>query len=600
MTVDDKNNAVLIVGAGIAGMGAAMHLAAAGHPVYLLDAAPAIGGSMHLFDHTFPTNSCGICLMLPHQPAFCPTFECDRSRGSACCPTPNWWALKASRARFRRRCVTSPALSPSDPDRCTGCGDCAAVCPEARPHDHEGWVHPVKAIYRPPGCGLCPIHGSSTWRPAPAAEPASRPAPRGPSTWTCKPREETLAVGALLLTPGFAPFDARVKGEYGYGVYPNVLSALEFERMVSLAGSEVARLACPSDGRAPKRVAFVHCVGSRDALCGAGHCSSACCMYTAKQVALAKKLDPDLEVTVFFMDLRAFGKDFEAYIDACRPCPASSTAAPCPRASTNGSRAARCSSPTPARMAGSRRNLSTSWSWPWALLPQPVCRPWPATWACPQRLWLPLQRWLPPQPHRAEGLFVAGAFREPKDIPETVAEAAGRRSEGGCLPAGRRQRGEGPEDEAPTAQRNVSEEEPRLGVFVCECNGDLQPLDVPGLVDWAQQLPGVTLAQAVPLGCSAEGRQAMGTAIAQAGLNRVVMAGCSPRLFTADLEALMREAGLDSRLLARVNLREQVVYPHRATALTWQPRLAPWWPWPPPACGPWPGSRPWPRLPATI
>ena len=145
--------------------------------------------------------------------------------------------------------------------------------------------------------------------------------PTGAIDLEMQDREEQLDVGAVLLTPGFAPFDARVKGEYGYGVYDNVLSALEFERMVSLAGSSVAHLQRPSDGQTPKRVAFVHCVGSRDNLCGAGHCSSACCMYTAKQVALAKELDPGLEVTVFYMDMRAFGKDFEAYIEGVQALP---------------------------------------------------------------------------------------------------------------------------------------------------------------------------------------------------------------------------------------------------------------------------------------
>jgi heterodisulfide reductase subunit A len=111
--------------------------------------------------------------------------------------------------------------------------------------------------------------------------------------------------------------------------------------------------------------------------------------------------------------------------------------------------------------------------------------------------------------------------------------------------------------------RDVSDEEPRAGVFVCQCNGDLAPVGVPDLVAWAQALPGVALAQAVPLGCSAEGQAAIQAAIEDGNLNRVVVAGCSHRLYADEFEGVMQRAGLDPRLLGRVNLREQAVYPHR-------------------------------------
>ncbi|MGD9317167.1 MAG: FAD-dependent oxidoreductase, partial [Anaerolineae bacterium] len=328
----DRNQAVLVVGAGIAGMAAGLHLAELGHEVHLLDSAPAIGGSMHLLDHTFPTNSCGICLMLPHQPALCPTLECDLhervhllpyAEAIAVQPAPQEAQPPAFQVTIRHKARYV------DGERCTGCGECAAVCPEARPHDHEGWVSPVKAIYRPAGLRAVP----DTWvidmaycTRCGACVPAC---PTGAIDLAMGEREAQLEVGAVLLTPGFAPFDARVKGEYGYQVYDNVLSALEFERMVSLAGSGVARLARPSDGQPPRKVAFVHCVGSRDNRApgggagqgSTGYCSSVCCMYTAKQVALAKQLEPGLEVTVFHMDLRAFGKDFEAYLAGVQTLP---------------------------------------------------------------------------------------------------------------------------------------------------------------------------------------------------------------------------------------------------------------------------------------
>jgi heterodisulfide reductase subunit A len=210
LSLDHKDNAVLVVGAGIAGMAAATHLAELGIRVHLLDAAPTIGGSMHLLDHTFPTNSCGICLMLPQQPALCPTFECDLHANISLLPYTELVDLQGRPGSFTASIHHKARFV--HPDLCDGCGLCATVCPESRPHEYEGWLAPTRAIYRPPGlravpdawlidmdactrCGLCvdacPTHAIDL-------EMADR--------------EEQLPTGALLLTPGFSPFDARLKG----------------------------------------------------------------------------------------------------------------------------------------------------------------------------------------------------------------------------------------------------------------------------------------------------------------------------------------------------------------------------------------------------
>ena len=564
---EEKQNAVLVVGAGLAGMAAGMHLARQGLAVHLLDAAPSIGGSMHLLDHTFPTNSCGLCLMLPQQPAFCPTFECDGQPNLSLLPYAELLGLEGEPGAFTATLRHKARLV--DPGRCTGCGDCAAVCPEARPHDYEGWLHPVKAIYRPPGLRALP----DSWLIDPAActrcGACVDACPTGAVDLEMADREERLAVGAVLLTPGFAPFDARLKGEYGYRVYDNVLSALEFERLVSLAGSTVAHLQRPSDGGRPRKVAFVQCVGSRDNLCGAGHCSSACCMYTAKQVALAKALEPELEVTVFFMDLRAFGKEFEAYVDGVQALPGVTYR----RAMPSSVHQRQQSKDLVLTFAGEDGRLAEE---AFELLVLAIgFAPPVGMQALARDLGVALNDYgfaltpdyEPTHTSRA-GVFVAGAFREPKDIPETVAEAAAAAAE---VAAFLQEQGVA-EQAADTAEasrsegaavRDVAEEEPRVGVFVCECNGDLAAVDVAAVVAGAQRLPGVALARAVPLGCSTEGRAAIAAAIEAEGLNRVVVAGCSHRFYGDEFEAMMRGAGLDPRLLARANLREQVVYPHR-------------------------------------
>ena len=560
-TATENQPAVLVVGAGIAGMGASMHLAAAGQAVYLLDAAPAIGGSMHLLDHTFPTNSCGICLMLPQQPALCPTLECERQAGLALRPYAELVALHGEAGAFRAVVRHKPRYV--DVARCTGCGACGAVCPEARPHDHEGWLAPVRAIYRPPGLRAVPDAWVIDMDYCTRCGACVAACPTGAVDLDMAAEEEELAVGAVLLAPGFAAFEARVKGEYGYGVYDNVLSALEFERMVSLAGSRGAALWRPGGAGAPRKVAFVHCVGSRDNLCGAGYCSAACCMYTAKQVALAKARAPELEVTVFHMDLRAMGKGYEAYLAEVQALPGVTYRRAMPSAvhEVPGSGALRVD------YVGEDGRLAEA---EFDLLVLAVgLAPPPGAQALATALGVELNEYgfavsdgyHPARTTRA-GVYVAGAFREPKDIPETVVEAAGAAAEVTAYLGGAAGDGAAARGAAAASGRDVSDEEPRVGVFVCECQGELAAVDPAGVAAWAAGQRGVAVAQVVAQGCTAAGRATIGAAVAAEGLNRVVVAGCSPRRYGDEFEAMMRDAELDPRLLARVNLREQVVYPH--------------------------------------
>jgi heterodisulfide reductase subunit A len=372
-----------------------------------------------------------------------------------------------------------------------------------------------------------------------------------------------IEVGGVLLSPGFTPFDARLKGEFGYGFYDNVLSSIEFERMVSLAGSTQARLKRPSDGKPPHRLAFIHCVGSRDNNCGVGYCSSVCCMYTAKQVSVAKKLAPDLEVTVFYMDIRAFGKGFERYFDEVQNQPGVTYR----RSMVSSVHQYQQSHDLRLNYVAEDGSLREE-DFDMVVLSVGFAPP-EGFQKLGQALGIEQNEYgfavtsdFTPNLASRPGVFVGGAFREPKDVPETVVEAAAAAGEVARLLAG----GKAAEKrmvEASLPRRDVSDEEPRVGVFVCHCNGELDGLiDTAQVTAHAQRLWGVALAHIVEDACTPEGLDAIEKAITDGQINRVVIAGCSSRLYTTEFEGLMARAGLDPRLMERANLREQCAYVH--------------------------------------
>jgi len=416
----DKVGSVLIIGAGISGMGSAQLLAQMGYKVYLLDSAPGIGGSMHLLDRTFPTDSCGLCIMLPDQPSYCPTLECGMNPNIEILSCAEVESLEGEAGDFRARVKHRPRYV--DIERCNNCGLCVEVCPVERPDDYEGLLHKAKAIYRPPTravpdayvidmdyctrCGKC-----------------VEVCPTEAIDLEMAERRSEIEVGAVILSPGYQAFDARLQGEFGYGHYDNVLTSIEFERMVSLAGSTQAHLVRPSDEAAPRRVAFIQCVGSRDE--SHPYCSSVCCMYTAKQLAAAKEIAPDLDATVFFMDIRTVGKGYERYFNRVEALP--------------GVKYRRCMVSS-IKEVPQTRDLRVAFvgedgalreeDFGMVVLAVGLAPP-EGFKALASKLGVELNEFgfcatdrFAPHETTRPGVFVGGAFREPKDIPETVVESA--------------------------------------------------------------------------------------------------------------------------------------------------------------------------------
>jgi len=294
----------LVVGGGIAGIQAALDLADQGFKVYLVEKAPSIGGRMAQLDKTFPTMDCSACIMTPKMVdagrhpniqllTYSEVKEVSRTEGS----------LRVKVLR-KPRCV--------DETKCTGCGICAQHCPVEVPNEFDEGLGVRRAIYVPfpqavpliytidkdncIECGLCQLVCGT-----------------GAVNREQQPREVDIEVGAIILTTGYNLFDAKEKEEYGYGIYENVITGLALERLLSASGPTGGRVVRPSDGKIPKKVAFIQCVGSRDEKVGNLYCSRVCCMYATKEARLIREHVPDTGVTIFYMDIRAFGKGFEEF-----------------------------------------------------------------------------------------------------------------------------------------------------------------------------------------------------------------------------------------------------------------------------------------------
>ena len=368
-----------------------------------------------------------------------------------------------------------------------------------------------------------------------------------------------LDVGAVVIAPGFELCDHTLRPEYGFGQYPNVISSLQFERVLSASGPHQGHVLRPSDGKEPKRIASVQCIGSREDQ--TNYCSSVCCMYAVKHALMTREHLQGVEYTIFFMDLRAFGKGFDAYYE---------------RARKEGVRFVRAR-PATVEEVGQEQNLRIKYldergqfkdeEFDLVVLSNGMR---PAAGAievaerlgveredsgyCLTRPFLPLDTNIP-------GVFVCGPFSEPKDIPETVMQASGAAARAMGLLADVRGTLISPKQYPP--ERDVSGEEPRIGVFVCHCGRNIGGVvNVPQVVEYARSLPNVVYAEENLYTCSTDSQAKIRKAVEEHRLNRVVVASCTPRTHEPLFRDTLREAGLNPYLFEMANIRDQCSWVH--------------------------------------
>ena len=376
------------------------------------------------------------------------------------------------------------------------------------------------------------------------------------------PYEQELEVGAVVLAPGYQLFNPERYSALGYGRYPNVLTSMQFERTLSASGPSQGHIARPSDHREPKRIAFLQCVGSRDR--EHEYCSAVCCMYATKEAVLATEHIPGVECTIFMIDMRAFSKGFDAYFQRARD--------------KYGIHYIRYRIPAIAEDPLTH-NLHLTYEtsdgqlhkdeFDLVILSVGMEQPIGAQeLAGATGIELDANGFCRTDPfHPVEtsrsGVYVCGAFAEPKDIPDSVIQAGGAAAAALATIAQARGTLVTPAEYPPEIQVSP-EDEPRIGVFICSCGSNIAGVvNVADVTQYATSLPSVVHAENTMYTCSADSLNLIQARIREKGLNRVIVASCTPRTHEPIFRDTIRQAGLNPYLFEMANIRDQDSWVHR-------------------------------------
>ena len=547
---------VLIIGAGISGMQSALDIGDKGYKVVIIDRTATIGGSMVKLDKTFPTNDCSICTAAPKM------VELSRHPNIELITYAELNKLDGKKGDFTAQIWKKSKYV--DPDKCTGCGDCAEVCPVEVINNFDEKISNRKAAYiefpqavpivytidieNCVGCGSCDR----------VCEPEA-------ISFLEKSEEIEVHAGSIVVATGFEVFEpTEFRKEYGYGKYENVMTAMQFERILSSFGPTAGKVLRPSDYKKPKKIGWIQCVGSRSEQLGFPYCSRVCCMYATKEASIVKEANPDIDITIYYMDIRAYGKDFQQYYDHAKDLGVKYIRGRPSNVYEN--KNSNLIIKYKDTLSGEIKEDTVD-----LLVLSTSIIPAKGNKKLAEILGIEVDEngffkqnnlLLNPIESTKDGIFLAGCIQGPKDIPDSVSMASGAAAKA-VAPVKNRDRHIG-RDFPP--EINVSGERPSIGVFICHCGKNIAGyVDVEKVTEEIKKLPNVDHVEHVMFACSEDTSKKIGDTIhmlPHIKLNRIVVAACSPRTHGGLFQDTLQEVGLNKYLFEMANIRNHCSWVH--------------------------------------
>ncbi|MEJ2550276.1 MAG: FAD-dependent oxidoreductase [Anaerolineales bacterium] len=579
----EKAENVLVIGGGVGGMRAAIDLAEAGIHTYLLENSPSLGGRVAQLGFMFPTHDCVLCRGTSDhgfgctRPSITPALlDQNKHPNITVLTSTDLISCEGQAGDFTVRLCERAKIV--DPNLCINCGRCADVCTQVRPSGFQLGLSTRKTIDKSAPRSLPNAYYIlEKSEHCDDCQKCLAVCPTQAIDLDAQPRNHEIRVGALILAMGFQPFDPSSMPELGYGRIPNVITSMQYERLASRSGPTEGIVKRISDGKIPKRIAWLQCIGSRDQV--NPYCSSICCMYATKEAMLAKQRDSSINCHIFTMDERAFNKEYNHYYHQARDdfgirytrCRISSidedpltgeVILRYPSGRMHGE-----SAPGQGKVQESRFDL--------VVLAVGI-RPPKGSIDIVNKLGIATNEYgfcetdkFFPLATSRPGVFVCGAFASPKEIAETILDASGAAAE--AMRIMHDQLGESTFSRAqpfltshdPVQAVEADQDDLKVGVLLCGCAGEIsQVVDLQEVADFAGALPAVSQVEIHPLACHADGQTHLQRLVTEGGANRIVIAACSHRMHEPLFQRLASEVGLNPYWIEMINLREHCSWVH--------------------------------------